>query len=254
MDVARDLARWFLWAALRFEWANIAVELACAIQKCLALVHGAARPKPLSARAVVDVAGRVISEVAAREGAVIPLRFIEHRNMRRDTLLLDQPVQHRSRPVSGIGRKPLRLETEALLCSFDHGLRCADLGLTNGAGRFNVNDDAELHVDEIIVGISEERRPLVSSGPLSCGIGWCGSCAPGRIIQGRQILLHRAAGPLWIAIPAPIMTCDRALLVGVGLDQARIDCKAFAANQAGRDARLDDALEYATENISPRKR
>jgi hypothetical protein len=39
---------------------------------------------------------------------------------------------------------------------------------------------------------------------------------------------HRAAGPLWIAIPAPIMTCDRALLVGVGLNQARIDCKAFA--------------------------
>ena len=28
MDVARDFARWFLWAALRFEWANIAVELA----------------------------------------------------------------------------------------------------------------------------------------------------------------------------------------------------------------------------------
>src|SRR2546429_4853305 len=27
-----------------------------------------------------------------------------------------------------------------------------------------------------------------------------------------------------IAIPAPIMTCDRALLVGVGLNQARIDC------------------------------
>src|SRR4051794_11969230 len=52
-------------------------ELACAIQKCLALVQGAACPEPLSARAVVDVAGRVISEVAAREGAVIPLRFIE---------------------------------------------------------------------------------------------------------------------------------------------------------------------------------
>jgi hypothetical protein len=45
MDVTRDLARWFLWAALRFEWADIAVALACAIQKRLALVHGAARPK-----------------------------------------------------------------------------------------------------------------------------------------------------------------------------------------------------------------
>ena len=44
------------------------VELACAIQKGLALVHGAARPKPLSARAVVDVAGRIYtSKVAAPE-------------------------------------------------------------------------------------------------------------------------------------------------------------------------------------------
>ena len=39
--------------------------------------------------------------------------------MWRDTLLLDRPVEHRSRPVSGVGRKPLRLETEALLRSLD---------------------------------------------------------------------------------------------------------------------------------------
>jgi hypothetical protein len=78
MDVTRDLARWFLWTALRFEWAYIAVELARAIQKRLALVHGAARPEPLSTRAMVDVIGRVISKVAARERAVVPLRLIEH--------------------------------------------------------------------------------------------------------------------------------------------------------------------------------
>jgi hypothetical protein len=42
MDVARDLASWFLWAALGFKWAYIAVELACAIQKRLALMDGAA--------------------------------------------------------------------------------------------------------------------------------------------------------------------------------------------------------------------
>src|SRR4051812_48794628 len=89
MDVARDLARWFFWAALRFERAYIAVELAGAIQKGLALVHGAARSEPLSARAVVDVAGRIISKVAPREGAIIPLRLIEHRDVWRDTLLLD---------------------------------------------------------------------------------------------------------------------------------------------------------------------
>jgi hypothetical protein len=31
MDIARDLAERFLWAALWFEWAYIAVELACTI-------------------------------------------------------------------------------------------------------------------------------------------------------------------------------------------------------------------------------
>ena len=115
MYVARDFARWFFWTALRFERAYIAVELACAIQKCLALVHGAARSEPLSSRAAVDVAGRIISKVAAREGAIIPLRLVEHRDMWRDALLLDQPVQHRSCTVSGIADKPLRLEAEALL-------------------------------------------------------------------------------------------------------------------------------------------
>src|SRR4029079_12898201 len=84
----------------------------------------------------------------------------------------DQPVQHRSCPVSGIPDKPLWLEAEALLCSFDHSLRRADLGLANGAGCLDVNDDAELHVDEIIVGVSKECRPLVSAGPLGGGIGW----------------------------------------------------------------------------------
>jgi hypothetical protein len=39
------------------------------------------------------------------------------------------------------------------------------------------------------------------------------------------------------------------LLIGVSLDQARVDCKTFAPNQAGRDASLDDPLEYLTENI-----
>src|ERR1700712_836599 len=149
MDVARDLARWFFWTALRFERAYIAIELACTIQNRLALVHGAARSEPLSSRAVVDVAGRIISKVAAREGAIIPLRLVEHRDMWRDALLLDQPVQHRSCTVSGIADRPLRLEAKAPLCPLDHGLRRADLGLANGAGRLDIDDDAELHIDHI---------------------------------------------------------------------------------------------------------
>jgi hypothetical protein len=59
MDVARDLARWIFWTALRFEWAYIAVEFAGAIQKRLALMHGATRAKSLAARAMVNVACRI---------------------------------------------------------------------------------------------------------------------------------------------------------------------------------------------------
>ena len=91
--------------------------------------------------------------------------------MWRDTLLLDQPVQHRSCPVSGIGHEPFWLETKAALCSLDHGLRRADFGLADGPGRLNVNDDAELHIDEIVVRVGEECRSLVSSDPLGRRIG-----------------------------------------------------------------------------------
>src|SRR6185369_7862890 len=93
--------------------------------------------------------------------------------------------------------------------------------------------------------------------PLRRGIGWgdelrhnVAGGAPRCIVEGRQILLHRAAGPLRIAVLAPILTCDRALLVGISLDQARIDSKAIAANQAGRNARLHDPLEHVAKYIS----
>jgi hypothetical protein len=33
------------------------------------------------------------------------------------------------------------------------------------------------------------------------------------------------------------------------LDQARIDCKAFATNQTGRNARFDDTLKHTAKTI-----
>jgi hypothetical protein len=50
------------------------------------------------------------------------------------------------------------------------------------------------------------------------------------------------------------LTCDRALLIGFGLDQARIDCKTFTTNQTSRDARLDNLFEHAVETSPSRKR
>src|SRR5438270_464658 len=221
MPIAWNLAKRDLRTALRSELATVAVMLPCQIEKCGSAIHECpGRRQGLTRGTVIEVACRLIAKVAAREGAVISLRPVEHRDMRRDTLLLDEPVQHRSRTIGGIGRESLGLETEALLRSFDHGLRRTDLGLANGARGLNVNDDTELHVDEVIVGISEECRALVSSGPLGRRIGWrdelwddvaCG--APRRIIQRRQILLDRTAGALRIAVLVPVLTAiDRCLL------------------------------------------
>jgi len=56
-----------------------------------------------------------------------------------------------------------------------------------------------------------------------------------------QILLHRAARSRRVAIPAPVLTCDRALLVGLGCNQAGIDGKSFATNQTGGNACLDES-------------
>ena len=40
------------------------------------------------------------------------------------------------------------------------------------------------------------------------------------------------------------------MLVGVGLNQARIDRKAFTADEVGRDACPNDTLEHTAENIA----
>src|SRR5215208_4766014 len=198
------------------------------------LMHRAARPEQLAAWAVIDIRCRIKAEVGTREGAVLAARPVKHRDMWCDALLFDKPVQHRSRTVSGIARKPVRLETKALLCSIDHGPGGADLSLANGAGCLNINNDAKLHVDEVVVGVSKKCRSFVRSGPLCRGIGPrdelrdnVAGGAPRLVVAGRQILLHGAAGPSRIAIPLPILTRDRALLVSIGLDQARIHGKAF---------------------------
>jgi hypothetical protein len=47
------------------------------------------------------------------------------------------------------------------------------------------------------------------------------------------------------------VTRHRALLVGISLDQACIDCKALATNQTSRNTCFDDPFEHATENIPP---
>src|SRR6476469_5516689 len=72
-----------------------------------------------------------------------------------------------------------------------------------------------------------------------------------RLLEASCIARARPAVlPSRRGLAAPILTRDRALLVGICLDQARVYRKTFATNQTGRNARLDDTFEYATKDIS----
>jgi hypothetical protein len=65
----------------------------------------------------------------------------------------------------------------------------------------------------------------------------------------RSIIVFATCG-LRIPLSAPLGARNRALLVGVCHDQARIDRKPLSANKACRDACLHDPLEHAAENIA----
>jgi hypothetical protein len=113
------------------------------------------------------------------------------------------------------------------------------------------------YIDQIVVGVGKECRPLVSPGPLSRRVGRrhelrldLGRCAESRLIEGCQIVLHRPAGGFAIALLVPLLARDRALTVGVGLDQAGIDSESLATDQAGLDAGPHDAFEDVAEEIA----
>jgi hypothetical protein len=55
-------------------------------------------------------------ECFARECPIIAFRLVDDRNVRRDTLLIDQPVEIWRRAIGGVGGKPARLEPEAFSC------------------------------------------------------------------------------------------------------------------------------------------
>src|SRR5437879_9413756 len=56
--------------------------------------------------------------------------------------------------------------SKAGFCPLDHRLRGADLGLPDSARGLDIHDDPELHVDEIVVGVSEECCVAQRASPL----------------------------------------------------------------------------------------
>ena len=265
VDRAQDLAGRRVWAALRLQRAGVAIELAGAVAHeafgidTLAVdAEGAAiLVELLPARAGVAIAGVVIGEVGAAEGAVAALGFVEDWDMRLDPALMHQPGEVLGRAVGTVGGEPCRPETEAFLRPVEHGAGRADLGLADGATGLDIDDDGVVEVDEIVGGVGEEGMALQSAGPLRRRIGArdelrlrLAGRAPSGFIQRVEILAHRSTRPGEIVPIDRLGGFCRPLLVGVGLDQAGIDREAFAADQPFRDATPDGRLEQLAQEIA----
>src|SRR6266542_967061 len=102
----------------------------------------------------------------------------------------------------------------------DHRLGGADLGLANGARGLNVDNHSALHIDEIVVGISEKGRSAHRTGPLGGRIRRRDELRPDfarrtkrGVIEGCEILPYRAACDFSGTVLVPLRSRDRALLI-----------------------------------------
>src|SRR5664279_1131847 len=107
MEVTRDLACIGRGAALRSYWAHVAVPLRGAVQQRASVVHGDAGLKQFPVGADVGSALPVPMEVRTGEDAVLPIAHFPYRDVRDNSLLLDQPAEELARPIGRVrGKAP----------------------------------------------------------------------------------------------------------------------------------------------------
>ena len=99
--------------------------------------------------------------------------------------------------------------------------------------------------------------PLVRARPLGCRIrsgnelrGDGRGRAERRIVERGEIFARGANRVLLDLLKLPVLACNRALLVGVGGDEAGVDRKSIGAHQPLRHTALNDALEHMTQQIA----
>jgi len=91
--------------------------------------------------------------------------------MRLDAPLGHKPTQHLGRPVSAVAEEPAWLESQALHRTFDHALCSENFCLPDCGGRFDVNDDRVIGIDQIVGRVGKEGLPAVRTGPARRRIG-----------------------------------------------------------------------------------
>ena len=159
-------------------------------------------------------------KVVARKSSVLAFRLVKHRDVRLDALFVDEPCEHLSRSVAGVGRETLRLQAKRLRGSSDHRLGRRDFRLAHGGGGLDVDDDRALEVDQIVVAIGVAGRTASGRSPARGGIDRRDEfrCDVGRgtergIVEHRQILVQGASGVLRVKLRG----CGYAMLtMGIG--------------------------------------
>ena len=174
--------------------------------------------------------------------------------MRLDAFLFHQPRQVRRGAIGCVRYKPMRPDAEALLCPVNHSSLCCHFGLPNRRCRLDIDDHRMIEVDQIIGAVGVK-------GPLTRGRrparSWIGERDPlrlhrrrtaeRRIVQHLQIFANGAARHIGRQAFVP---GHRSTTIYIGPDQARIDGKAFAADQPFRHAARHRHLEQLAKQIA----
>ena len=199
-------------------------------------------------------------EVRPGPGEVGASALVEHRHVRRD-LAIDQPAQHRSGAVGRIRDEAFGLPVKPGLHAVQHGLGQSYLGLPDRSRGFDINDDTVIGVDQVIVGIADERRPLACCGPRAGRLGMRGVLGlvllsgPERGLVPCFEILPNRAGRTGRVDPCrvPFLLRGRVLFVGVRLDHASADGHALATDQTFRDAARDGRLKQMAQQFAVAK-
>ena len=86
-----------------------------------------------------------------------------------DAAFVDQPGEHLSRAITGIGHQTRRRDLEALGGALDH-LGRRDFRLTHTGVGLHIRDHRVFEIDQIVVGMGIDRGPAC---PFSIGAVWC---------------------------------------------------------------------------------
>jgi hypothetical protein len=92
VHIADDSSRWHVRAALCFERGRATVRHGAEIPERVIGADMAGCGQRLARWACINLVHLVVDEVLTRERAVLTLRFIDDRDMRRDPSLIDQPI------------------------------------------------------------------------------------------------------------------------------------------------------------------